>query len=60
VSDLLGVVLRSVRTPFLFDDGAGPEDHLLIVTCIHFGYSLVVPVESLDCVFSIVEVFCLL
>jgi len=38
--------------------GGGAEDDLLIVTCIHCGLSWVAPVASLDCVFSIVEVFC--
>jgi len=28
------------------------------VTCIHSGLSWVTPVESLDCMFYIVEVFC--
>ena len=34
------------------------EDDPLIVTCIHSWLSWVAPVESLDCVFCIVEVFC--
>jgi len=34
------------------------EDDLLIVMCIHSGLSWVAPVESLDCVFCIVEMFC--
>jgi len=38
--------------------GGGAEDDLLIVTCIHSRLSWVAPVESLDCVFCIVEVFC--
>jgi len=38
--------------------GGGAQDDLLIVTCIHSGLSWVAPVESLDCVFFIVEVFC--
>jgi len=38
--------------------GGGAEDDLLIVTCIHSGLFLVPPVESLHCVFCIVQVFC--
>jgi len=38
--------------------GRGAEDDLLIVTCIHSGLSWVPPVESLDCVVCIVQVFC--
>ena len=34
------------------------EDDLLIVTCIHSGLDWVSLVESLDCVFCIVEVSC--
>jgi len=37
--------------------GGGAEDDLLIVTCIPSGLSWVVLVESLDCVFCMVEVF---
>jgi len=37
--------------------GGGVQDDLLIVTCIHPGLSWVEPVESLDCVFCMVEVF---
>jgi len=66
-SGLLGVALRATRWA-LFSGvcerrscltmGGGAEDDLLIVTCIHSGLSWVVPVESLDCVFCMVEVFC--
>jgi len=38
--------------------GGGAEDNLLILTCIHSWFSWVAPVESLDCVFCIVEVSC--
>jgi len=38
--------------------GGGAEDDLFIVTCIHSGLSWVAPVELLDYVFCIVEVFC--
>jgi len=38
--------------------GGGAEDALLIVTCIHSGLSWIAPVESLNCLFCIVEVFC--
>ena len=38
--------------------GGGAADDLVIVTCIHSGFSWVAPVESLDSVFCIVEVFC--
>jgi len=38
--------------------GGGAKDDLLIVTCIHSGLSWVALVDSLDCVFCIVEVFC--
>jgi len=34
------------------------EDDLLLVTRIHSGLSLLVLVESLDCVCCMVEVFC--
>jgi len=63
---LVGVALRAMRWVSLsgvcecrsfFTTGGGAEDALLIVTCIHSGLSWVVPVESLDCVFSMVEVF---
>jgi len=37
--------------------GGGAEDDLLIVTCIHSGLSWVALVESLDCIFCLVEVF---
>jgi len=37
--------------------GGGAEDALLTVTCVHSGLSWVAPVESLDCVFCIVELF---
>ena len=37
--------------------GGGAEDDLLIVTGIHSGLSGVAPVESLHCVFCIVQVF---
>jgi len=37
--------------------GGGAEDDLLIVTCIHSGLRWVAPVESLDSMFSMVEVF---
>ena len=36
----------------------GAENDRLIVAWIHSGLSLVAPVESLDCVFCMVEVFC--
>jgi len=64
---LVEVVLRAMhwaslvgvceRRPCL-TTGGGAEDDLLIVTCIHSGLSWVAPVESLDCVFCIVKVFC--
>jgi len=38
--------------------GGGAEDDRFIVTCIHSRLRWVAPVESLDCVFCIVEVFC--
>ena len=65
-SGLVGVVLRAMRWALLsgvceprscLTTGGGAEDDLLIVTCIHSGRSWVAPVESLDCVFCIVEVF---
>jgi len=37
--------------------GGGAEDALLIVTCIHSWLSWVAPVELLDCVFYMVQVF---
>ena len=61
----MGVALRAMRWASLSSvcerlstTGGGAEDDLLIVTCIHSGLSWVAPVESLDCVFCIVEVFC--
>jgi len=62
-----GVVLRAMRWASLsgvcagrscLTMGGGAEDDLLIVTCINSGLSCVAQVESLDCVFCIVEVFC--
>ena len=64
---LVGVALRAIRWASFsgvregrscLTTGGGAEDDLLIVTCIHSGLSWVAPVESLDCVFCIVEVFC--
>jgi len=64
---LVGVALQAMRWASLsgacerrscLTKGGGAEDDLLIVTCIHSGFSWVAPVESLDCVFCIVEVFC--
>jgi len=49
---------RVVCASFLFDDGGGVEDDLLIVTCIHSGLSGVALVEALDCSFCIVQVWC--
>jgi len=66
-SRLVGVAFRARRWASLswvckrhscFTMGVGAEDHLLMVTCIHSGLSWVAPVESLDCVFCILEVFC--
>jgi len=37
--------------------GGGAEDDLSIVMCIHSGLSWVALVESLDCVFGLVEAF---
>jgi len=62
---LVGVALRAMRWASLSGvcerrslmTGGGVEDDLLIVTCIHSGLSWVAPVELLDCVFYIVEVF---
>jgi len=64
---LVGVALRAMRwascsgvcerCSCLTTEG-GAEDDLLIVTCIHSGLCWVAPVESLDCAFCIVEVFC--
>ena len=63
---LVGVALRAMRWALLsggcerrscWTRGGGAEDDLLIVTCIHSGLSWVAPVELLDCVFCIVEVF---
>jgi len=45
--------LRSFSTT-----GGGADDDSLIVMCLHSGLSWVALVESLDCVFCIVEVFC--
>jgi len=64
---LVGVALRAMGWASLsgicercscWTTGRGAEDNLLIVTCIHSGLSLVALVESLDCMFCIVEVFC--
>jgi len=64
---LVGVALRAMRWASLVGvcdrrsclaTGGGAEDDLLIVTCIHSGLCWVTLVESLDCVFCIVEVFC--
>jgi len=64
---LVGVGLRATRWASLSGlrechpclmMGGGAEDNLLIVTCIHSGLSWVVPAESLNCVFGMVEVFC--
>jgi len=64
---LVGVALRAMRWASLsgvrecrswLTTVGGAEDDMLIVTCIHSGLSWVAPVESLDCVFGIVEVFC--
>jgi len=64
---LVGVALRAMRWASLSGvcarrscvvTGGGAEDDLLIVTWIHSGLSWVAPVESLDCLFCIVEVFC--
>ena len=49
--------LRGCRSCLMM--GGGVEHDLLTVTCIDSGLSRVVPVESLHCVFCIVEVFCL-
>jgi len=66
-SGLVGVAMRVTRWASFsgvcelrscFMTGGGAEDNLLIGTCIHTGLSWVAPVESLDCVFCIVEVFC--
>jgi len=63
---LLGVALRAMRWASLsgvcerrscLPTGGGAEDDLFIVTCIHSGLSWVAPVESLDYVFCMVEVF---
>ena len=65
---LVGIALRAMRLAFLsgvcdrrscLTTGGGAEDDLLIVTSIHSGLSWVAPVESLDSVFCIVEIFCL-
>jgi len=64
---LVGVVMRAMGWAPLsgvsecrscLTTGEGAEDDLLIVTRIHSGLSWVAPVESLDCGFCIVEVFC--
>jgi len=64
---LVGVALRAMCWASLsgvyerrssLTTGEGVEDDLLIVKCIHSGLSWVAPVESLDCVFCIVDVFC--
>jgi len=64
---LVGVTLRAIRWASLsgvcdrrsyLTTGGGAEDDLLIVTWIHSRLSWVAPVESLDCVFRIVEVYC--
>jgi len=64
---LVGVALRAIGWASLsgvcerrscLTTGGGAEDGLLIVTCIQSGLSWVAPVESLNCVFCIVEVFC--
>jgi len=63
---LVGVALRAMRWAShsgvcerrsCMATGGGAEDELLIVTCIHSRLSWVVLVDSLDCVFCIVEVF---
>ena len=65
-SGLVGVALRATRwaslsgvwehcSCMMMEGGA--EHDPLIVTCIQSGHSWIVPVESLDCVFCIVEVF---
>jgi len=65
-SGLVGVALRATcwawlsgvsERPSCLMMGGGAEDDLLIGTCIHAGLSWVAPVESLDCLFCIVEVF---
>jgi len=64
---LVGVALRATRWASrsgvcerrsCLTTGGGAEEDLFIVTCIHSVLSWVAPVESLDCVFCIVEVFC--
>jgi len=66
-SGLVGVALRGTRWASFsgvcerrscLPMGGGAEDDLLIVTCIDSGLSWVAAVESLDCVFCMVEVFC--
>jgi len=63
---LVGVALRAMHWVSLsgvcecrscLTAGGGAEDDLLIVRCIHSGLSWVALVESLDCVFCMVEVF---
>jgi len=66
-SGLVGIALRATRwaslsvvceRPSCLTTGGGAEDDLFIVTCIHSRLSWVAPVESLDCMFCIAEVFC--
>jgi len=66
-SVIVGVALRATRCAMLsgvcehhsgLPKGGGEENGLLIVCCIHSGPPRVAPVESFDCVFCIVEVFC--
>ena len=66
LSRLMGVVLRATYWALLsavcescscLTREGGVVDDLLIVTCIHSGLSSVAPVQLLDCVFCIVEVF---
>jgi len=66
-SGLVGVVLRATRWGLLsggrqccscLTTGGGAEDELFIVTCIDSGLSWVAPVESLEYVFCMVQVFC--
>jgi len=64
---LVGVAMRATRWGSFsavwalrscLTAGGGVEDDLLIGTCIHSGFPWVAPVELLDCVYSIVQVFC--
>jgi len=66
-SGLVGIALRATPCALLSGVcercsslmmGGAAEDDLLIVMCIHSGLSWVSPVELLDCVFCIVQVFC--